>query len=45
MLAFEQANKKAAKICRPSPKAKLWWNEDLSKIATLIYLYRNTKYT
>jgi len=21
-LAFEQANKKAAKICRPSPKAK-----------------------
>jgi len=43
-LAFEQANKKAAKICRPSPKAKPWWNKDLSKIATLIYLYRNSKH-
>jgi len=45
MLVFEQANKKAAKIRRPSPKAKPWWNKDLSKTATLIHLYRDSKHT
>jgi len=44
-LAFEQANGNVAKIRRLSPKAKLWWNKDLSKIATLIHLYRDSKCT
>ena len=44
-LAFEQANGNAAKIRRPSPKAKPWWNEDLSKTATLIRRYRDSKRT
>jgi len=44
-LAFEQANENAAKIHRPSPKAKPWWNEDLSKTATLICCYRDSKHT
>jgi len=44
-LAFEQANENTAKICRPSPKAKPWWNKDLSKTAIIICLYRDSKHT
>ena len=33
---FEQASIKAAKICKPSPKAKPWWNKGLSESAALI---------
>jgi len=33
---FEQASIKAAKIRKPSPKAKPWWNEGLSESAALI---------
>jgi len=40
---FEQASIKAAKICKPSPKAKPWWNEGLSESAALIQFYRDTK--
>jgi len=44
-LAFEQVNENVAKIRRLSPKAKPWWNEDLSKTAILIHLYRDSKCT
>jgi len=42
---FEQASIKAAKICKPSPKAKPWWNEGLSESAALIRFYRDTKHS
>jgi len=36
MQIFKQASIKAAKIHKPSSKAKPWWNEGLSESAALI---------
>ncbi|KAJ3562483.1 hypothetical protein NP233_g9541 [Leucocoprinus birnbaumii] len=41
--AINQANEKAAKVRKPSPHAKPWWNEELAQTAALIRNLRNSQ--